>query len=311
MFLRIIPSYFSRYHSIRSLLFKPCFFSSQSWHGFSENIELHLRDGYPCLKLPLVSRQGNVLLYLNPITDTVGSLVSHIRQEDRGLQQVELMSTEGDRFALSSPVKHLLFENFDLQLNDKRYRVNLTEQLKIKSGLDVSSELSNEIGEVKNSIHKLYVALNIDRRQLQLSHELTSRAEVLREQLEPSEEIKTVVETNAWRNTHIVIWSGLGIMGVNAGLVGYLTWFVLSWDIVEPFSYIITFSTSILFYIYFVLSRSDPSYPDARSRIFYLNFYKAAKKLKFNVEEYNSMKKELTEINMRLANLRSILPAIS
>ena len=252
-----------------------------------------------------------MLLYLNPVTDTVGNLVSHIRQEDPGLEQVELMSSEGDRYALSSPVKHLLFGDFDLQLNDKRYRVSINQQLKIKSGVDVSTEVSDEMGEVKNVVHKLYVALNVDRQQTQLAHELSSRAELLSEQLESFEDVKLNLEKKAWRSTHAVIWGGLGVMGVNAGLVGYLTWFVLSWDIVEPFSYIITFSTSILFYSYFVLARQDPAYPDVRRRIFYMNFYRAAKKLNFNVEEYNSMKKELSEINSRLRILRSTIPAIS
>ena len=238
MFSRILISSFSRPH-----IFRLSFFSSQTWQGFSDSIELHLRDGHPCLKLPLVSRQGNVLLYLNPVTDTVGSLVSHIRQEDPGLEQVELTSTEGDRFALSSPVKHLLFGDFDLQLNDKRYRVNISQQLKMKSGVEVGTEVSDEMGEVKNVVHKLYVALNVDRQQTQLAHQLSSRAELLSEQLESFEDVKSDLEKKAWRNTHAVIWGGLGVMGVNAGLVGYLTWFVLSWDIVEPFSYIITFST--------------------------------------------------------------------
>ena len=250
-----------------------------------------------------------MLLHLNPVSDTVGDLVSHISQEDPGLQQVEILTTEGDRFALSSPIKHLFFENFDLQLNDRRYRVNLTEQFKLNSGVDTELELSGELGDVRNAIHKLYVSLNVDRQQLRLQQELSSRAEVLTEQLRPYEEIRANLEMKAWRNTHVCIWGGLGVMGVNAGLVGYLTWFVLSWDIVEPFSYIITFGTSILFYSYFVLSRQDSNFPDARSRIFYLSFYRAARKLNFNVEKYNSMKKELSDANSRLEILRSSLPS--
>ena len=307
MFSRVVRSYFLYPHFVCALT-SPALLSSQSWHGFSDDIELHLRDGYPCLKLPLVSRQGNVLLHLNPVIDTVGSLVSHIRQEDPGLQQVEVLSTEGDRFALSSPIKHLFFGNFDLQLNDRRYRVTLTDQFKLKSGVEIGAELSGELGDVRNAIHKLYVSLNVDRHQLRLEQELSSRAEVLSEQLRPFEEIKESLENKAWRNTHFCIWGGLGVMGINAGLVGYLTWFVLSWDIVEPFSYIITFGTSILLYMYFVLSRQDSNFPDVRSRLFYLNFYRAARKLNFNVEEYNSMKKELSDVNTRLEILRSTIP---
>ena len=305
MFFRAVRSHFLYQHFICSVTSPACLLSSQGWHGFNDNLELHLRDGHPCLKLPLVSRQGSVLLHLNPVSDTVGSLVSHIRQEDPGLQQVEVLSTEGDRFALSSPIKHLFFENFDLQLNDRRYRVTLTEKFKLKSGVDIGPELSGQLGEVKNAIHKLYVSLNVDRQQLQIEQELSTRAEVLTDQLRPYEETKVSLERRAWRNTHACIWGGLGVMGVNAGLVGYLTWFVLSWDIVEPFSYIITFGTSILFYAYFAVSRQDSNFPDVRSRIFYLNFYRAARKLDFNVEKYNSMKKELSDVNTRLGILRS------
>ena len=310
--LRAIRSYanapyslFTR--SIPSFALRPRQLSGKNWQGFSDNIELQLRDGYPCFKLPLASRQGTVLLHLNPVTDTVGSVVSHIKQEDPGLEQVELLTPEGDRLALSSPVRQLLYGNFDLQLNDKHYRVNVSDQLALIPGTDAGTRLKGELGEVKNAIHRLYVSLNVDRHQLQLEQELKSRAEVLNEQLRPFEEAKAQLEQKAWMYTHACIWGGLGVMGVNAGLVGYLTWFVLSWDIVEPFSYIITFSTSILFYTYFVLSRQDPSYPDARSRIFYLNFYRAARKQNFSVAEYNSMKTELESVKKRLDTFRSTL----
>ena len=52
-----------------------------------------------------------------------------------------------------------------------------------------------------------------------------------------------------------MIWLGLGLMSLQAGILARLTWFEYSWDIVEPISYFVTYSAVIGVYAYFVLTR--------------------------------------------------------
>jgi hypothetical protein len=52
-----------------------------------------------------------------------------------------------------------------------------------------------------------------------------------------------------------MVWLGLGLMSIQAGILARLTWFDYSWDIVEPISYFVSYSAVIGVYAYFVLTR--------------------------------------------------------
>lgn len=52
-----------------------------------------------------------------------------------------------------------------------------------------------------------------------------------------------------------MIWLGLGMMSLQAGVLARMTWFEYSWDIVEPISYFVSYSAIIGVYVYFVLTR--------------------------------------------------------
>jgi hypothetical protein len=42
--------------------------------------------------------------------------------------------------------------------------------------------------------------------------------------------------------------------------VARLTWWEFSWDIMEPVTYILTFSTAVIGFVYFVVTQSDYTY---------------------------------------------------
>lgn len=52
-----------------------------------------------------------------------------------------------------------------------------------------------------------------------------------------------------------MVWLGLGLMSIQVGILARLTWFDYSWDIVEPISYFVSYSSVIGVYAYFVLTR--------------------------------------------------------
>ena len=57
------------------------------------------------------------------------------------------------------------------------------------------------------------------------------------------------------RRTNITVWGLLGLMCVQAGFFGRLTFVNYSWDIMEPITYFVTYGTSILVFAYFVLTK--------------------------------------------------------
>lgn len=57
------------------------------------------------------------------------------------------------------------------------------------------------------------------------------------------------------RKTSALTWVGLGLMGVQFGVLARLTWWEYSWDIMEPVTYFVTYGTAMAAYAYFVLTK--------------------------------------------------------
>ncbi len=68
------------------------------------------------------------------------------------------------------------------------------------------------------------------------------------------EECKQLMTTSDKR-ANVVMWSTLGLMCIQAGFLGRLTFVNYSWDIMEPITYFVTYGTSILCFAYYLLTR--------------------------------------------------------
>lgn len=63
------------------------------------------------------------------------------------------------------------------------------------------------------------------------------------------------LEAETTRRTSALTWVGLGLMGVQFGVLARLTWWEYSWDIMEPVTYFVTYGTAMAVYAYFVLTK--------------------------------------------------------
>ncbi|GAA6078778.1 calcium uniporter protein, mitochondrial-like [Tachysurus ichikawai] len=113
------------------------------------------------------------------------------------------------------------------------------------------------------------------------------------------------LDRKAEHSSSRAVWAGLALLSVQGGALAWLTWWVYSWDIMEPVTYFITYGTSMGVYAYYVLTKQDYVYPDAKDRQFLHYFYKGVKKQKFNVEKYNTLKDELALVEKDLRRLRN------
>lgn len=52
-----------------------------------------------------------------------------------------------------------------------------------------------------------------------------------------------------------IVWTGMALLSVQGGALAWLTWWVYSWDVIEPVTYFITYATSIGAFAYYVLTR--------------------------------------------------------
>ncbi|KAK8396976.1 hypothetical protein O3P69_005164 [Scylla paramamosain] len=258
-------------------------------------------NGLPQLTVPLPSRNDRCRFTLRPVTHTVQDLVDQLTHEDHGIDRVVLRTVDGTRISSSDSIESLLMNDFDLIINDVRYRVE------VPSGQKLTLEELSDMGDVRQLVNKLYMALNVDQHQIMKERDILAQIEDLKTQLAPLEKKREDLVKAAERRTTILAWAGLGYMALQFGFLARLTWWEYSWDIMEPVTYFVTYGTAMGAYAYYVLTKQEFLLPDVHDRQFLLCFHKKAKKLGLNVEKYNMLKNRLAELHKDLDRLRDPL----
>uniref|UniRef100_A0A3Q0SIA0 Calcium uniporter regulatory subunit MCUb n=1 Tax=Amphilophus citrinellus TaxID=61819 RepID=A0A3Q0SIA0_AMPCI len=256
---------------------------------------LKYKYGRLVLEVPLPSRNEKCLFFLRPMLMSVGDLIADVRREDPGST---LVVTDGERIANSTLIDALLDKDFQLVINDAVYEVCAPE--KVCS----SAERAMELKDMKHVVHLLHTALHQPEHQLLKEKELLERLDNLKQELSPLERMKADLSRKSDFQTSRALYVGLALLSVQGGALAWLTWWVYSWDVMEPVTYFITYSTSMGALAYYILTKQDYLYPDAQDRQFLRYFYKGARKKRFNVEKYNELKDELAQVEEDLRRLR-------
>lgn len=263
----------------------------------SSDVSLKYKYGRLVLEVLLPSRNEKCLFFLRPMLMNVGDLIADLQKEDPGVSAT-VVSKDGERVANRTLIETLLDKDFKLVINDTVYNVHSPEKV------TVSSEHAVEMKDVKHVVHLLHTALNLPEHHLLKERELLEKLDALKQELSPLEKMKAQLSHTAEFHSSRVLWTGMALLSVQGGALAWLTWWVYSWDVMEPVTYFITYATSIGVFAYFVLTKQDYIYPDAKDRQFLRYFYKGAGKAKFNVQNYNRLKDELAEVEEDLRRLR-------
>ncbi|CAN7992746.1 unnamed protein product, partial [Ixodes hexagonus] len=171
----------------------------------------------------------------------------------------------------------------------------------------LTTEETETLSDLKVLVAKLYESLSVSEFQLEQERKLLDRLHLVKEQLEPLEQKKQELMSLSGRRTTLLSWLGLGLMGMQFGILARLTWWEYSWDIMEPVTYFITYGTTMAMYAYFVVTRQDYQLPDVRDRQFLISFYKFARRQGMDVGLYNQLRDEMTQIEEDLQRLRDPL----
>ncbi|XP_030591606.1 calcium uniporter protein, mitochondrial-like [Archocentrus centrarchus] len=263
----------------------------------SSGASLKYKYGRLVLEVPLPSRNEKCLFFLRPMLMSVGDLIADVRREDPGAA-ASVLSKDGERIANSTLIDALLDKDFQLVINDAVYEVCAPE--KVCS----SAERAMELKDMKHVVHLLHTALHQPEHQLLKEKELLERLDNLKQELSPLERMKADLSRKSDFQTSRALYVGLALLSVQGGALAWLTWWVYSWDVMEPVTYFITYSTSMGALAYYILTKQDYLYPDAQDRQFLRYFYKGARKKRFNVEKYNELKDELAQVEEDLRRLR-------
>ncbi|XP_026537009.1 calcium uniporter protein, mitochondrial isoform X2 [Notechis scutatus] len=267
----------------------------------SNDVTVIYQNGLPVISLSLPSRRERCQFTLKPLSDSVGVFLQQLQAEDRGIDRVAIYSPDGTRIAASTSIDLLLLDEFKLVINDLSYHVRPPKRDLL------SHEDATTLNDVKTLIQQLYTTLCIEEHQLNKEKELIGRLEDLKQQLAPMEKIRMEICRKAEKRTTWLLWGGLAYMATQFGILARLTWWEYSWDIMEPVTYFITYGSAMAMYAYFVVTRQEYVYPDARDRQYLLFFHKGAKKTRFDLEKYNQLKDAIAQAELDLKRLRDPL----
>ncbi|KAL7673949.1 hypothetical protein ACOME3_000230 [Neoechinorhynchus agilis] len=133
--------------------------------------------------------------------------------------------------------------------------------------------------------------------------DLQSRRSQLLNKLDPLNEVKLKVESVCDRHLSTVLWSSLAYLAFQIGILARWTWYEYSWDIVEPMTYFIGYSSVIGYYAFFILSDKDFNFFNVSKSIYLSKFYKVSGKMDFDVKAYNQLCENLKLVEDRIAQI--------
>uniref|UniRef100_A0A1A8LB62 Calcium uniporter protein n=1 Tax=Nothobranchius pienaari TaxID=704102 RepID=A0A1A8LB62_9TELE len=263
----------------------------------SGDVSLKHKYGRLVLEVPLPSRKEKCVFFLRPMLMTVGDLITELQKEDCGAV-VSVLSTDGERVANTTLIDTLLEKDFQLVINESFYSISVPEKV------FPSREHAREMEDVKHVVNLLHTALHLPEHHLLKERQLLEKLDSIKQELSPLEKMKVQLSQRAEFHSSRALWTGMALLSVQGGALAWLTWWVYSWDVMEPVTYFITYGTSMGAFAYYVLTKQDYVYPDAKDRQFLRYFYKGARTKNFNVDKYNQLKEELAQVEDDLRRLR-------
>jgi len=100
---------------------------------------------------------------------------------------------------------------------------------------------------------------------------------------------KEEIDRKAHKQMRAVLWTGLCGLTLQVVVFFRLTFWELSWDVMEPIAFFATASGIICGYTYFMFTSRDPTYQDFMQRIYHSRQRKLFRKLNFDIKRYKEL----------------------
>jgi hypothetical protein len=113
--------------------------------------------------------------------------------------------------------------------------------------------------------------------------------EKMKEEYKEMLKLKEQLDKKSFRRANFGI-AGVGAyMILQAAVLARLTWWEFSWDIMEPITYFVSFSSAIVGWMYFAIHRSEYTYENLRDSLARRRRNKLYIKYDFNEERFNQL----------------------
>ncbi|XP_077273006.1 mitochondrial calcium uniporter [Temnothorax americanus] len=257
--------------------------------------------GLPRITVPLPSRRERCSFTMKPITHTVGNLLDMLKTEDRGIDRACITSLDGTRIASSNTIESLLEEDFKLLINDNEYIVSPPLQERC------TTEDLQKLGDVQALVAQLYEAFHVREYSVDMERSVVAELEDIRLQLVPMEQKLQEIQNAAYKKANFFIWTFLIMMSIQFGALARLTWWEYSWDIMEPVTYFVTYGTTMMWFIYYLVTRQEYMLPDVLNRRHLIVLHRRARKIGLDINLYNTLKDRAYELETTLKIIRGPL----
>jgi len=124
--------------------------------------------------------------------------------------------------------------------------------------------------------------------------------ETLAKEAETFEQRKSELTQRAARNADMCLFSSLFFLGAQGFAVARLTWWELSWDIMEPVTYMLTFTAVFGGFVYFNWTKRDYTYEGLRESMIAKRVTKYLKREGLDQQQYEQVKTKINEIKAQL-----------
>ncbi|XP_023760042.1 calcium uniporter protein 6, mitochondrial [Lactuca sativa] len=121
---------------------------------------------------------------------------------------------------------------------------------------------------------------------------LTPEDDPRREELRILQAKQDEIDMLAHKQVRRILWMGLGLSLAQISLFFRLTFWDLSWDVMEPIAFFTTASGLIIGYAYFLFTSRDPTYQDLLKRLFLSRRRKLMKKHNFDMVRFMELQKK-------------------
>lgn len=123
--------------------------------------------------------------------------------------------------------------------------------------------------------------------------EAQAKIREIEDRLKPMQQQFNKIERKARFRSNLVAYGGLGLLTAQFTLFARLTYWELSWDVMEPLSYFTGQATVIACYLYFLATRRDFTYSDHFKNVVEQKRLKIMGQSKFDYDQYEKLCRDL------------------